>query len=42
MSDDDQFESFKVSLAGFLGQTNALVDRVLSDEASIGPVRMAK
>jgi hypothetical protein len=34
MSDDDQFESFKVSLAGFLGQTNALVDRVLSDEAS--------
>jgi hypothetical protein len=32
MSDDDQFESFKVSLADFVGQTSALVDRVLSDE----------
>jgi hypothetical protein len=33
MNDDDQFESFKVSLADFIGQTSALVDRVLSDEA---------
>ncbi len=32
MNDDDQFESFKVSLADFIGQTSALVDRVLSDE----------
>jgi hypothetical protein len=36
MSDDDQFESFKVSLASFLDQTTALVDRVLSDEADKG------
>lgn len=36
MSDDDQFESFKVSLADFMEQTNALVDRVLCDEASKG------
>jgi hypothetical protein len=34
MSDDDQFESFKVSLASFMGQTTALVDRVLSDETA--------
>jgi hypothetical protein len=34
MSDDDQFESFKVSLAGFMEQTTALVDRVLCDEAA--------
>lgn len=33
MNDDEQFESFKVSLADFMGQTSALVDRVLSDEA---------
>lgn len=33
MNDDDQFESFKVSLADFIAQTSALVDRVLSDEA---------
>jgi hypothetical protein len=33
MSDDEQFESFKVSLADFMAQTSALVDRVLSDEA---------
>jgi len=33
MSDDDQFESFKVSLAEFMRQTSALVDRVLCDEA---------
>ena len=32
MNDEDQFESFKVSLANFIGQTSALVDRVLSDE----------
>ena len=32
MSDDDQFESFKASFAAFIGQTNALVDRILSDE----------
>jgi len=32
MSDDDQFESFKVSLAEFMQQTSALVDRVLCDE----------
>ncbi|WP_066262339.1 hypothetical protein [Hydrogenophaga flava] len=32
MSDDEQFESFKVSLADFMEQTSALVDRVLSDE----------
>jgi hypothetical protein len=34
MSDDDQFESFKVALAEFMDQTTALVDRVLSDEAA--------
>lgn len=34
MSDDDQFESFKVSLASFMVQTTALVDRVLSDETA--------
>lgn len=33
MNDDEQFESFKVSLADFMGQTSALVDRALSDEA---------
>lgn len=33
MSEDEQFESFKVSLADFMQQTSALVDRVLSDEA---------
>ncbi|MFP8777996.1 hypothetical protein [Hydrogenophaga sp. RWCD_12] len=32
MNDDEQFESFKVSLADFIGQTSALVDRVLTDE----------
>lgn len=34
MSDDDQFESFKVSLSAFMEQTTALVDWVLSDEAT--------
>lgn len=34
MNDDDQFESFKVSLADFIDQTSALVDRVLSDEVN--------
>jgi hypothetical protein len=34
MSEEDQFESFKLSLAAFLAQTSALVDRVLSEEAS--------
>lgn len=36
MSDDDQFESFKVSLSAFMEQTTALVDWVLSDEATKG------
>ncbi len=34
MNDDEQFESFKISLAAFLEQTSALVDWVLSDEAT--------
>lgn len=34
MSDDDQFESFKVSLSAFMEQTTSLVDWVLSDEAT--------
>jgi hypothetical protein len=34
MSDDTQFEHFKASLAGFMQHTNALVDHVLSDEAT--------
>ena len=33
MNDDTQFESFKASLANFMGQTNALVDHALSDES---------
>ncbi|UJW82697.1 hypothetical protein [Hydrogenophaga sp. SL48] len=32
MTDEDQFESFKVSLSAFMQQTHALVDKVLSDE----------
>jgi hypothetical protein len=36
MSDDDQFESFKVSLSAFMEQTTTLVDWVLSDEATKG------
>ena len=35
MNDDTQFESFKASLANFMGQTNALVDHALSDESKI-------
>lgn len=34
MNDDEQIEAFKASLAAFLEQTNALVDWVLSDEAT--------
>lgn len=34
MNDDEQFESFKAALAVFLEQTTALVDWVLSDEAT--------
>lgn len=34
MNDEEQFESFKTALAAFLEQTSALVDWVLSDEAT--------